>query len=258
MAALPGAERRSFTPSASGAGAARASNTPRRRSAHSAVNSPRTAADPSGRCRTREVAFAVPFSRVVQGPVRVEPGVDVQRQRVQRLRVERARVGDQLAFHLDPVLGLHRCRAAPPPPARSPAHARPRSHRSACAAATSGNTGSSGSPVSARRGPAASAARTRAAASPGCRRSTCRNNAAIDARPTRIRQRPRLRLRDQPVPHRRQPPREPLHLPQRIQQLGVGTHGQIRGQQVIHDRMRAGQRDAAAHRSQLLRSYGRF
>ncbi len=130
-----------------------------------------------------EVACAVTLVRVVQGPVRVEIGVDVQRELVQRPRIERARRRRRAR-----VPPRHRARPAPPPaaprpPARSPGHARARSPRPACAAATSANTGSNGSPVSARRGPAASAARTRAAASDGCRRSTCRTNAAIDDAP---------------------------------------------------------------------------
>jgi len=53
----------------------------------------------------------------------------------------------------------------------------------ALAAAVAGKIAGSGSPVSARRGPSSAAARTRAAASVGSMRSSCRSSAPVEAQP---------------------------------------------------------------------------
>ena len=234
--------RASLTPlSLSGAGPARASNTPSSRSAHSAVNSPHRAADPSGRCRTVRSRLR---SRSF-GSSKFPSGSSQAWMCSASVCSDRgSNSAHRPPVHVPPP---HRVRpapppAAPPPPARSPGHARPRSHRPAAppprrrtpAPTPHPSTRASGLPLPRpapapppHRGAGAAPAATTPPSTP----------------PHGFGQRPRRRLRDQPVPHRRQPPRQPLHLPQRVQQLGIRTHGQIHGQQVIHERMRTSDRD---------------
>ncbi len=120
-------------------------------------------------------------------------------------------------------------------------------------------TGSNGSPVNARRGPAASAARTRAAASPGCRRSTCRNNTAIDDAPRESGNDRADASAINPCPTAANRRESRSSSRNESSSSVIGPDGQVRSQQLVDERVGVGQRRHAGRRPlDSARSYDRF
>ncbi len=133
------------------------------------------------------------------------------------------------------VFGLHRRRQRLDRPHDHPGMLGRDRHRPPARAATSASTGSNGSTG---QPPPSAPARLRG---PHPRRRIAGVQAQHLPQQRRHRRRAHaLSANDRadasaisPCPTGHQPPREPLHLPQRIQQRGIRTHGQIRGQQVV-------------------------
>jgi hypothetical protein len=103
-----------------------------------------------------------------------------------------------------------------------------------------------------RCGPAAAVAATRAAASAGCSRNSRRRNTAVDEAPwwygiDRVSTSPM-----NPVLDRREPAGESFQLPVAVQQLGVGAGAQVRGEQLVHQRVGAGERTGRPMQYQSL------
>ncbi len=175
--------RRSFTPPLSGAGLARASNTHCSRSAHSGVSSPRTLAEPSGRgrrvrSRLRSRSFGSSndpsgFSRLCMCCAALS-----------RLAGSRVRAKPTRSRSTGPLCSGCSAAGSASTARRITRACSAEISPATWAAATSRKIGSSGSPVNAHRGPAASAARTRARASPGWSRRTWPSSTAIDAAPS--------------------------------------------------------------------------